>query len=44
MSRVFREKVKDLFVDRVIFGDLETGGHVVVDVQDNEVVLKVPVM
>ncbi|MCL2706411.1 MAG: ATP-dependent Clp protease ATP-binding subunit ClpA, partial [Spirochaetaceae bacterium] len=44
ISRIFREKVKDLFVDRVIFGDLETGGNVVVDVQDNEVVLKVPVM
>jgi ATP-dependent Clp protease ATP-binding subunit ClpA len=44
ISRLFREKVKDLFVDRVIFGDLETGGHVVVDVQDNEVVLKEPVM
>jgi len=44
ISRIFREKVKDLFVDRVIFGDLEAGGQVVVDVQDNEVVLKVPVM
>ncbi|MCL2481450.1 MAG: ATP-dependent Clp protease ATP-binding subunit ClpA [Spirochaetaceae bacterium] len=44
ISRIFREKVKDLFVDRVIFGDLETGGHVLVDLQDNEVVLKVPVM
>ena len=43
ISRIFREKVKDLFVDRVIFGDLETGGHVVIDAQDNTVVLKAPV-
>ncbi|MCL2294664.1 MAG: ATP-dependent Clp protease ATP-binding subunit ClpA [Spirochaetes bacterium] len=42
ISRIFREKVKDLFVDRVIFGDLEAGGDVVVDLQDDSVVLKVP--
>ncbi len=43
ISRIFREKVKDLFVDRVLFGDLETGGRVVVDAEDDSVVLKVPV-
>ncbi|MDX9801401.1 MAG: ATP-dependent Clp protease ATP-binding subunit ClpA [Spirochaetia bacterium] len=43
ISRVFREKVKDLFIDRVLFGELESGGKVTVDVVDNTVVIKQPV-
>lgn len=41
ISRVFREKVKDLFIDRILFGDLENGGAILVDVdQDScEVIL-----
>lgn len=35
ISRVFREKVKDLFIDRILFGDLEKGGTIVVDVDQD---------
>ncbi|MCP5514544.1 MAG: ATP-dependent Clp protease ATP-binding subunit ClpA [Spirochaetales bacterium] len=43
ISRVFREKVKDLFIDRVLFGELESGGRVIVDAEDNSIVIKLPV-
>ncbi len=43
ISRVFREKVKDLFIDRVLFGELESGGRVIVDAEDNSIVIRLPV-
>ena len=43
ISRVFRELVKDLFIDKVLFGELESGGHVVIDSDGNSVSIKMPV-
>src|SRR6056297_459009 len=37
ISRLIQEKVKDYFVDAVLFGDLQQGGKAVVDVCEGEI-------
>ncbi|MFW6209584.1 MAG: AAA family ATPase, partial [Spirochaetota bacterium] len=37
ISRLIQEKVKDYFVDAVLFGDLQRGGKAHVDVKDGEI-------
>ena len=37
ISRLIQEKVKDYFVDAVLFGDLQGGGKAHVDVKDGEI-------
>jgi ATP-dependent Clp protease ATP-binding subunit ClpA len=37
ISRLIQEKVKDFFVDAVLFGDLQEGGKAFVDVKDGEI-------
>jgi len=36
VSRIVEERIKSFFVDEVLFGRLEGGGHAIVDFIDNE--------
>ena len=40
ISRVFREEIKDRFIDTVLFGELQEGGSAVVDVKGGELEIK----
>ncbi|MFO8063478.1 MAG: ATP-dependent Clp protease ATP-binding subunit ClpA [Spirochaetota bacterium] len=40
ISRLVEEKVKSYFVDAVLFGELEQGGTAVVDVEDDDIVIR----
>ncbi|MFO7730257.1 MAG: ATP-dependent Clp protease ATP-binding subunit ClpA [Spirochaetia bacterium] len=37
ISRLIQEKIKDFFVDEVLFGSLQNGGKAVVDVREGEI-------
>ena len=37
ISRLVQEKIKDYFVDAVLFGELRSGGHAVVYLQEGEI-------
>lgn len=39
VSRLVQEKVKSYFVDAVLFGDLSSGGHALVDLQEDDIVI-----
>jgi ATP-dependent Clp protease ATP-binding subunit ClpA len=39
ISRLIQEKIKDYFVDAVLFGDLKDGGKAVVDEEDGEITI-----
>ena len=41
IGRVFREEVKDRFIDSVLFGDLESGGAAFVDTENGNVIIKI---
>ena len=36
MARLIQSKIKEPLVDRILFGDLQQGGHVVIDAADDE--------
>ena len=40
ISRLVEDKVKSFFVDAVLFGELEHGGTAVVDVEDDDIVIR----
>jgi ATP-dependent Clp protease ATP-binding subunit ClpA len=40
ISRLVEEKVKSYFVDAVLFGELEHGGTAVVDVEDDDIIIR----
>ena len=40
ISRVFREEIKDKFIDSVLFGDLQKGGKAFVKAEEGELVIK----
>ena len=40
ISRVFREEIKDRFIDTVLFGDLQEGGSAVVDEKGGELEIR----
>ncbi|MDX1348335.1 MAG: ATP-dependent Clp protease ATP-binding subunit ClpA [Thiomicrorhabdus chilensis] len=42
MSRLIQEKLKQPLADKLLFGDLQHGGEVVIDCQDDEIVLNAP--
>jgi len=42
VARLIQEKVKNFFVDEVLFGKLAGGGKAVIDVKDDEVKIKIP--
>ncbi|HDQ14210.1 MAG TPA: AAA family ATPase, partial [Sediminispirochaeta sp.] len=39
VARLIQEKIKDFFVDAVLFGELQHGGRAVVDLEDGEIVI-----
>ena len=41
ISRIVQEKIKNFFVDQVLFGDLKSGGKAVADIENDSVVIKV---
>ncbi len=41
ISRIVEEKIKEYFVDSVLFGDLQAGGNVVADIEDDEIVFNI---
>ncbi len=41
ISRLVQTKIKAYFVDAVLFGDLSKGGHANIDIEDDDVVVKV---
>ncbi|MFO7850728.1 MAG: AAA family ATPase [Spirochaetia bacterium] len=40
ISRLIQEKIKDYFVDAVLFGDLKSGGRSVVDEKNGEIIIQ----
>jgi len=40
MSRLVQEKIKQPLAERLLFGDLQKGGKVMIDIEDKELVLK----
>ena len=40
IARVFREEIKDKFIDSVLFGDLQKGGKASVKAEEGELVIK----
>ncbi len=40
VARVFQDKVKNYFVDAVLFGDLENGGEALADIENDDVVIR----
>lgn len=40
ISRLVQEKIKDFFVDAVLFGDLQSGGRAVVDEKNGEIAIQ----
>jgi ATP-dependent Clp protease ATP-binding subunit ClpA len=40
ITRLVQEKVKNYFVDAVLFGDLKDGGHARVSIKDDEIVIE----
>ena len=41
ISRVVQEKIKNFFVDQVLFGELKSGGKAVADIENDSVVIKI---
>lgn len=41
IRRLIQDKVKDFFVDAVLFGDLNKGGKAFLDLKDGEIVIKI---
>jgi len=41
VSRLFQEKVKNFFIDAVLFGDLENGGTAIADIENDDVVIRI---
>jgi ATP-dependent Clp protease ATP-binding subunit ClpA len=41
ISRIVQDKIKNFFVDQVLFGDLKNGGKAVADIENDDVVIKV---
>ncbi len=41
LRRLIQDKVKDFFVDAVLFGDLNKGGKAFIDLKDGEIVFKI---
>lgn len=42
MARLVQEKIKKPLAERILFGDLSSGGDIMVDVEDDQVVLFIP--
>jgi ATP-dependent Clp protease ATP-binding subunit ClpA len=42
IARVIQDSIKKRFVDRVLFGDLSEGGSAIVDVEEGEIIVRVP--
>ncbi|MFN3200698.1 MAG: ATP-dependent Clp protease ATP-binding subunit ClpA [Bradymonadia bacterium] len=40
MDRVIRQRIKRKLADDMLFGDLKDGGHVVIDIEDDDFVMK----
>jgi ATP-dependent Clp protease ATP-binding subunit ClpA len=43
ISRLVSTKLKDFFVDEILFGRLSGGGRAVADVENDDVVISIPV-
>ena len=42
MARLVQEKIKKPLAERILFGDLSSGGDIMVDIEDDQVVLFIP--
>lgn len=41
IKRLIQEKIKDYFVDEILFGNLKKGGKVKADIEDNEITISI---